>query len=78
MVIYRVNDFTWIIISGNDGKVLGDVYLIKPSNFEVLDEFEGEEYIRMKLRTSTDVYCGFMYINMIFQNLQRLKVVIGY
>jgi gamma-glutamylcyclotransferase (GGCT)/AIG2-like uncharacterized protein YtfP len=34
------------LISGNDGKVLGDVYLIKPSNFEVLDEFEGEEYIR--------------------------------
>jgi gamma-glutamylcyclotransferase (GGCT)/AIG2-like uncharacterized protein YtfP len=27
------------LISGNDGKVLGDVYLIKPSNFEVLDEF---------------------------------------
>jgi gamma-glutamylcyclotransferase (GGCT)/AIG2-like uncharacterized protein YtfP len=45
------------LISGNDGKVLGDVYLIKPSNFEVLDEFEGEN-IRMKLRTSRCILLG--------------------
>jgi gamma-glutamylcyclotransferase (GGCT)/AIG2-like uncharacterized protein YtfP len=55
--IYRVNDFYPGLISGADGKVLGDVYLVNSSNFEELDEFEGDEYIRTKLRTSTDVYC---------------------
>ena len=39
------------------GKVVGDVYLIDPIIFDKLDEFEGEEYIRIKTKTSTDVEC---------------------
>jgi gamma-glutamylcyclotransferase (GGCT)/AIG2-like uncharacterized protein YtfP len=47
--IYRVNDFYPGFIRG-DNKVIGDVYLIDSSIFQQLDEFEGDEYNRMRLR----------------------------
>lgn len=59
--IYRVNDFYPGLIPGKVGKVLGDVHLVDPIVFTELDEFEGDEYIRTKLRTSTDVEC-WIYI----------------
>lgn len=55
--MYKVNDFYPGFISGNDGKIVGDVYLIYPKVFPLLDEYEGEEYIRRKIRTSTDLEC---------------------
>lgn len=54
--IYRVNDFYPGFVRG-DGKVIGDVYLIDPTIFPQLDEFEGDEYVRNKIRTSTDIEC---------------------
>mgnify|MGYP001181828084 CR=1 FL=1 len=54
--IYRVNTFYPGFIRG-EGKVIGDVYLIDKSIFPQLDEFEGDEYIRTKIRTSTDIEC---------------------
>jgi gamma-glutamylcyclotransferase (GGCT)/AIG2-like uncharacterized protein YtfP len=54
--IYRVNDFYPGFIRG-DNKVIGDVYLIDSSIFHQLDEFEGDEYNRTKIRTSTDIEC---------------------
>lgn len=54
--LYRVNDFYPGFIPG-DGKVVGDVYLIDPEILPSLDEFEGPEYKRIKMRTSTDVEC---------------------
>lgn len=54
--IYRVNDFYPGFVRGN-GKVIGDVYLIDPTIFPQLDEFEGDEYVRKKIRTSTDIEC---------------------
>ena len=44
-----------------DSKVWGDVYLIDPKVLDQLDEFEGDEYIRKKIRTSTDLNC-WVYI----------------
>ncbi len=52
--IYKVNEFYPGFVDG-DGKVWGDVYLIDPKVFPDLDEFEGHEYKRKKVRTSTDV-----------------------
>jgi gamma-glutamylcyclotransferase (GGCT)/AIG2-like uncharacterized protein YtfP len=54
--LYKVNEFYPGFVEGN-GKVFGDVYLINPDVFPKLDEFEGDEYIRKKLRTSTDLDC---------------------
>ena len=60
--IYQVNDFYpgFIKDSGNN-KVYGDIYLIDPSIFPVLDEYEGDEYIREKLWTSIEEWC-WVYI----------------
>jgi gamma-glutamylcyclotransferase (GGCT)/AIG2-like uncharacterized protein YtfP len=55
--LYRVDNFYPGFVSGVDGKVVGDVYLIDPIVFEKLDEFEGDEYTRKKVRTSTDLDC---------------------
>lgn len=54
--IYRVDDFYPGFVKG-DGKVVGDVYLIDPIVFDNLDEFEGDEYIRTKVITSSDLDC---------------------
>lgn len=53
--IYRVNEFYPGFIPGNTGKVVGDVYLVELPLFEKLDEFEGDEYDRVKVRISTDI-----------------------
>lgn len=54
--IYRVNSFYPGFVRGK-GKVIGDVYLIDESIFPELDEFEGDEYNRTKIRTSSDIEC---------------------
>lgn len=56
-IIYRVNEFYPGFIRSDKGKVLGDVYLIDPIIFSQLDDFEGDEYTRKKIRTSTDIEC---------------------
>jgi gamma-glutamylcyclotransferase (GGCT)/AIG2-like uncharacterized protein YtfP len=54
--LFKVNEFYPGYVVG-DGKVVGDVYLIDPIIFGELDKFEGEEYIRTKARTSSDIEC---------------------
>lgn len=56
--MYKVNDFYpgYKKIDCNQ-KVYGDVYLIDPSVFPTLDEFEGEEYERKKVWTSIGEEC---------------------
>ena len=54
--LFKVNEFYPGYVKGK-GKVVGDVYLIDPIVLDKLDEFEGDEYIRTKTRTSTDVEC---------------------
>lgn len=55
--LYHVNNFYPGFIRKGDNKIWGDVYLIDPSIFKELDEYEGEEYTRTKIRTSSDVDC---------------------
>ena len=54
--IYQVNTAYPGYVDG-DGKVLGDVYLIDPAILPTLDEYEGEEYDRVKVFTETDIEC---------------------
>jgi len=62
--LYKVNEFYPGIRIGEIGDIHGDVYLIDSSEFTSLDEFEGDEYIRTKVRTSTDLDCWiYEFIN---------------
>lgn len=54
--IYRVNDSYPGYVNG-DGIVYGDIYLIDNSVLSMLDEFEGDEYQRVKIKTLTDLDC---------------------
>ena len=55
--LYRVNEFYPGYIPDEKSKVYGDVYLVNPNNFSAMDEYEGDEYFRTKVRTSTDIDC---------------------
>lgn len=54
--LYKVNEFYPGFVKG-DGKVWGDVYLFNTENLSKMDEYEGEEYTRVRVRTSTDIDC---------------------
>ena len=55
--LYKVNEFYPGYVIDKKSKVFGDVYLVDPSNFPQMDEYEGDEYFRTKVRTSTDIEC---------------------
>lgn len=55
--IYAVNEFYPGFIRKGNNKVYGDIYLINTSIFPDIDEFEGDEYTRAKIRTSSDIEC---------------------
>ncbi len=70
--IYRVNESYPGFVEGK-GKVVGDVYLIDSTLFPELDEFEGDEYIREKIHTSTDIECWvYKYIHDV-NNFQEIE-----
>lgn len=54
--MYRVNEFYPGYIEGN-GKVWGEVFLIDEDVFPQLDEYEGHEYERIKVKSSSDLEC---------------------
>jgi gamma-glutamylcyclotransferase (GGCT)/AIG2-like uncharacterized protein YtfP len=55
--LYRVNEFYPGFVPNGKNKTWGDVYLIDPIVFPELDVFEGDEYIREKIKTSSDLDC---------------------
>lgn len=71
--IYKVNEFYPGYVKGK-GKVVGDVYLIDPSILPDLDIFEGDEYIRKKVRTSTDIEC---WVYEYKYDVSKFKVIKG-
>lgn len=70
--IYKVNEFYPGYIPGS-GKVWGDVYLFNPENLSKMDEYEGEEYIRTKIRTSTDIECWIYQYRFDVKGLEEIK-----
>ena len=55
--IYRVNEFYPGFKPDSDEQVWGEVFIIDESVLPELDEFEGEEFHRRKITTSTDLTC---------------------
>jgi gamma-glutamylcyclotransferase (GGCT)/AIG2-like uncharacterized protein YtfP len=54
--MYRVNEFYPGYIDGN-GKVWGEVFLIEDEVLPHLDTYEGHEYERIKVKSSSDLEC---------------------
>jgi gamma-glutamylcyclotransferase (GGCT)/AIG2-like uncharacterized protein YtfP len=57
--LWKVNEFYPGFTKG-DGKVWGDVYLFDTSLLPEMDEYEGDEYKRITIRTASDIEC-FVY-----------------
>jgi gamma-glutamylcyclotransferase (GGCT)/AIG2-like uncharacterized protein YtfP len=55
--LYKVNEFYPGFIRSGSDKVWGDVYKIDPIVFPKLDEYEGDEYIRTKIKVSSGEVC---------------------
>jgi gamma-glutamylcyclotransferase (GGCT)/AIG2-like uncharacterized protein YtfP len=55
--LYKVNEFYPGFVKEGDNKVWGDIYKIDPKVFPILDEYEGDEYIRTKIIVSTGQEC---------------------
>ena len=72
--IYKVNEFYPGFTENVEGNVFGDIYLIDPNVFPILDEFEGEEYIRRKIKTSTDLEC---WIYEYKHDISHFKEIVG-
>ena len=72
--IYKVNEFYPGFVREGKKKVVGDVYLIDPALFPQLDHFEGDEYIRTKIRTATDIEC---WIYEYKYDISKFKEIVG-
>ena len=72
--LYRVNDFYPGVVLNENGRVWGDVYLINSSVLPSLDKFEGDEYKRTKVRTSTDLVCWVYEYNL---GVSGFKEILG-
>ena len=71
--LYLVSEFYPGFITEGNNKVWGDVYLIDQSIIPDLDLFEGDEYIRKKIRTSTDVECWIYEYNHDVSKFKEIK-----
>ena len=71
--IYKVNNFYPGFKREQIGKVWGDVFLISSDVIHKLDEFEGHEYTREKIITSTDVDCWIYVFNGDVSGYEEIK-----
>ncbi len=55
--LYKVDEFYPGWVSGDAGKVWGDVYLFDSVLLQEMDTYEGDEYKRVRVVTSSDVEC---------------------
>jgi gamma-glutamylcyclotransferase (GGCT)/AIG2-like uncharacterized protein YtfP len=55
--LWMVNEFYPGFTRSNDGKVWGDIYLINNELLSFLDEYEGDEYQRIKIITGASIEC---------------------
>jgi gamma-glutamylcyclotransferase (GGCT)/AIG2-like uncharacterized protein YtfP len=55
--LYYVNEFYPGFVRGDDGLTWGDIYLIPNEIIPSLDEYEGDEYNRNRIKTSSGLTC---------------------
>lgn len=71
--LWKVNEFYPGFTSTKEGKVWGDVYLFDPSLLPQMDEYEGDEYKRVKVKTSTDIECWVYEYKWDVSNFDEIK-----
>jgi gamma-glutamylcyclotransferase (GGCT)/AIG2-like uncharacterized protein YtfP len=71
--LYKVNEFYPGYVIDKKSKVYGDIYLVDPNNFSSMDEYEGDEYIRTKVISSTDIECWVYQYKYDVANFEEIK-----
>jgi len=72
--MYKVNEFYPGFKPTTDGnKILGDVYMVDKNVFPLIDEYEGDEYIRRKIITSTDLECWIYEYKYDIKDIAEIK-----
>lgn len=71
--IFYVNEFYPGFVREKGYKTWGDVYLIDTSIFPELDEYEGDEYIRTKITTDSDIECWIYEYKYDISNFKEIK-----
>jgi gamma-glutamylcyclotransferase (GGCT)/AIG2-like uncharacterized protein YtfP len=71
--LYKVNEFYPGYVIDKKSKVYGDIYLVDPNNFSAMDEYEGDEYIRTKVISSTDIECWVYQYKYDVANFEEIK-----
>lgn len=71
--LYKINDFYPGFVLDGDKDIFGEVFLIDPSVFERLDEFEGHEYERRKIMTKNDLECWIYIYTSSLENCKEIK-----
>jgi gamma-glutamylcyclotransferase (GGCT)/AIG2-like uncharacterized protein YtfP len=71
--IYKVNEFYPGFKEHEGRKVWGEVLLVDEKVFEDLDKFEGEEFTRRPIRTSTDLKCWIYEYKEDCSKFKRIK-----
>jgi gamma-glutamylcyclotransferase (GGCT)/AIG2-like uncharacterized protein YtfP len=70
--IYKVDDFYPGYVPGN-GKVWGEIYLFDEKNLDSMDSYEGDEYTRVRIKTSTDLECWIYQWNKPIVGFSEIK-----
>jgi len=70
--IYKVDDFYPGWVPGK-GKVWGEVYLFDEVNLDSMDSYEGDEYTRVRIKTSTDLVCWIYQWNRPVDGFSEIK-----
>jgi gamma-glutamylcyclotransferase (GGCT)/AIG2-like uncharacterized protein YtfP len=77
--MYMVDEFyPGFIRSSNGHKIRGDVYLLEKSLFESLDEYEGDDYNRVKIWAMVNnypspIHCWIYEYNKDISNFKEIK-----
>jgi gamma-glutamylcyclotransferase (GGCT)/AIG2-like uncharacterized protein YtfP len=71
--LYKVNEFYPGFIRSDSGKVWGDIYLFNSDLLIGMDDYEGEEYSRIKVMTSSDIECWVYEYKYNVSNLPEIK-----
>lgn len=70
--LYKVNEFYPGFVPGG-GKVWGDIYLFDPILLPQMDEYEGDEYQRVRIKTSSDIDCWIYQYKFDTGDFQQIK-----
>jgi gamma-glutamylcyclotransferase (GGCT)/AIG2-like uncharacterized protein YtfP len=71
--LWKVNEFYPGFTKSNSGKVWGDIYLFNTDLLVGMDDYEGDEYNRVRVMTSSDIECWVYEYKHDISNLPEIK-----